>query len=56
MPLPFQLNVYLCGGYETTFEDNESLRGIPIIYCAHTLLRMLVGLTPREILSVSKPV
>jgi len=55
----YQLHAYkvkLWGGYEKTFEGNGSFCGIPIIYFAHTLLHMLVGLTPHEILSVSKPV
>jgi hypothetical protein len=45
--------VWLCGGCETTFEGNGSLCGIPTVYCARILLRMLVGLPPHEILSVS---
>ena len=55
----YQLHAYkvkLWGGYEKTFEGNGSFCGIAIIYFAHTLLHMLVGLTPHEILSVSKPV
>ena len=55
----YQLHAYkvkLWGSYKKTFEGNGSFCGIPIIYFAHTLLHMLVGLTPHEILSVSKPV
>jgi hypothetical protein len=45
-----------CGGYETTFEGNGSLRDIPIIYRAHAISAHAHGTHTHEILSVTKPV